>query len=498
MKAFGKITLSLVAGAILFCFPGIGLAQTAVTPAKLTGPVPSTKDNYAFLSANRVQSVVDLQKVGYIEEEYIVSGRANVYDWTADGLKVRTPNAPYTSRILIRRPADAAKFSGNVIIEPVDTARVFDWSFMWAVSHEYFTEHGDAWVGVTHTAASIAALKKFNAQRYAALSFANPTPDEACGPANAKSPNEDGLKFDMLGQIASALKSANGPIAGFRAQRVYATSHGGEIVTYAQAIQPQSKAFDGFVFESNAGPAAISRCAAAVGANDLRRITRNVGVPVIRMVPEGDVPQAYALRREDSDAPNDRFRWYEVAAAPRMDIRYYQHMPAMEDQTKSGESALPGNWPFAYTCGNPVIGLEDLPVFQVAMNSAFYNIDQWARNGTAPPRAERMAVKDAGTPQATVAADQYGNGLGGVRSPHVEVPVATYYAHSPGQATCRNIGYKVPFDWARLESLYGSSKTYASKVNAEIDKLVEEKWLLPADAKRLREELLSPSKPGSN
>jgi len=46
--------------------------------------------------------------------------------------------------------------------------------------------------------------------------------------------------------------------------------------------------------------------------------------------------------------------------------------------------------------------------------------------------------------------------------------------------------------------LYGSSKTYASKVNAEIDKLVKKKWLLPSDAKRLREELLSPSKPGGN
>src|SRR5579883_761326 len=64
------------------------------------------------------------------------------------------------------------------------------------------------------------------------------------------------------------------------------------------------------------------------------------------------------------------------------------------------------------------------------------------------------------------------------------------------KATCRNIGYKVGFDWTRLESLYGSSKNYASKVNAEIDKLVNEKWLLPSDAKRLREELLSP-KPGS-
>jgi hypothetical protein len=494
MKRFRKTVVTLIGGAVLLCsFPGSGSAQSAVTPAKVTGPVASDKDNYAFLSANRVQAVVDLQKAGYVEQEFIVSGTANVYEWLADGsVKVKTPNAPYTTRILIRRPATAAKFSGNVILEPLENARTFDWAFMWGVSHEYFTEHGDAWVGVTHGPNGIAALKKFNARRYASLSMANPTPNEACGPTSVKSETEEGLKFDIFSQVAAALKSANGPMAGFRVERIYGTSHTGEIVTYAHAIQPIAKVFDGFVFQANAGPAAISRCGSAPAANDPRRITRNVGVPVIRIVPEGDVPAAYALRREDNDAPNDRFRWYEVAAAPRMDIRYYQHMPVMEDQTKSGEPALHGNWPFNYNCGQPVIGLLELPVFQTAMNAAFYNIDQWARNGTAPPKVERMTVKDPGTPQATVVADQYGNGVGGIRSPHVDVPVATYYTHAPGQATCRNIGYKVPFDWSRLETLYGSSKNYVSKVNQKIDQLVKDKLLLPADAKRLRDELVSP------
>jgi Alpha/beta hydrolase domain len=186
---------------------------------------------------------------------------------------------------------------------------------MWGTSYEYFIEHGDAWIGVTHSPDAIAALKKFNPSRYTSLSMANPTPSESCGPANARSENEEGVKFDIFTQVAAALKSANGPIAGFRAQRVYGTSHTGEIVTYAHAIQPIAKVFDGFVFEANASPAAISHCGLAPGPNDPRRITRNVGVPTIRIVSEGDVPAAYALRREDSDTSNDRFRWYEVAAA---------------------------------------------------------------------------------------------------------------------------------------------------------------------------------------
>jgi hypothetical protein len=495
MKGFAKTVVSLIAGAILLCGFATGSAQSPVASAKVSGPVASTQDNYAFLSANRVQSVVDLQKGGYIEEEFLVSGAANVYDWLGDGsVKVKTANAPYTTRILIRRPATAAKFSGNVILEPFENNRSFDWAFIWSLSYEYFMEHGDAWVGVTHTPDGIAALKKFNPTRYASLSMANPAPNETCGPANAKSDAEAGLHFDMFSQVAAALRSPNGPLPGFRVEKIYATSHTGEVVTYANAIQPVAKAFDGFLFESGAGVSPISRCSANPGANDPRRITRNAGVPVIRMVPEGDVPVAYALRRPDSDEPNDRFRWYEVAAAPRMDNRYYQHMPVTEDQSKAGEIAFHGNWPFAFSCGSPVTGITDLPVFQVAVNAAFYNLDQWSRKGVAPPRAERMTLNGPGTPQAAVAVDSYGNGLGGIRSPEVDVPAATYYTHAPGQATCRNIGYKVPFDWSRLETLYGSSKGYAAKVNQKIDELVKGKWLLESDAKRLRNELLPPAK----
>jgi hypothetical protein len=105
-----------------------------------------------------------------------------------------------------------------------------------------------------------------------------------------------------------------------------------------------------------------------------------------------------------------------------------------------------------------------------------------------------MTLNGPGTPQAAVAVDSYGNGLGGIRSPEVDVPAATYYTHAPGQATCRNIGYKVPFDWSRLETLYGSSKGYAAKVNQKIDELVKGKWLLESDAKRLRNELIPPAK----
>src|SRR5215468_3744292 len=169
----------------------------AVSPAPLprvTGPIPVTADSYPFMAANRSTPAFDLAKVGYSEEEFIVSGNANVYDWAADGtLSVKTPNAPYGTRILVRRPSNPARFSGTVIVELLFPARRFDWAMMWGFSHDYIIDHGDAWVGISLPAVAD-GLKKFNPTRYAGVSFANPTPGGPCPGAqnNTASPAEDG------------------------------------------------------------------------------------------------------------------------------------------------------------------------------------------------------------------------------------------------------------------------------------------------------------------
>ena len=125
-------------------------APGAIPIPKVTGPIPVTADSFPFAAANRSTPVVDLAKIGYVEEEFIVTGTANVYDWAADGtVTVKTPNAPYGNRFLVRGPADPARFSGTVIFEPLFAARRFDWPMMWGYSHDYIVESGAAWVGVT-------------------------------------------------------------------------------------------------------------------------------------------------------------------------------------------------------------------------------------------------------------------------------------------------------------------------------------------------------------
>src|SRR5262245_37764929 len=109
---------------------GAAVAQTETPVPRVIGPIPVTAESYPQMAADRTQEPLDLRKIGYIEEEFIVSGRANIYDWPAEGVRVKTPDAPYTTRIILRRPADPSRFSGNVIVELLNEARNYDWAFV--------------------------------------------------------------------------------------------------------------------------------------------------------------------------------------------------------------------------------------------------------------------------------------------------------------------------------------------------------------------------------
>jgi hypothetical protein len=216
------------------------LGAQAVSLPKATGPIPVTVDSVPFMAAGNNLEPTDLSKFGYVEEEFILSGNANVYDWSADGaVTVKTPNVRYANRILLRRPANPARFSGTVIVEVTNAARRYDWAMMWGYGRDYFLEHGDAWVGLT-TPGALNSLKKFNPTRYATLSMDNPTPAGTCPGADKNGPSaiEEGLRWDYYSQVAAALKSGGPgqPMAGLNVKRVFMTTQGGDITTFINAF----------------------------------------------------------------------------------------------------------------------------------------------------------------------------------------------------------------------------------------------------------------------
>jgi hypothetical protein len=475
------------------------LAVNTTPVPKVTGPLPVTADSYPFMAANRGTPAFDLSKAGYVEEEFLVNGAANVYDWKADGeLTVKTPNAPYGTRILVRRPSNPGKFSGTVVVELLFPARRFDWSMMWGFSHDYIMEHGDAWVGISLPAVAD-GLKKFNPSRYASVSFANPAPGAPCGNAAAPA-SEEGLRWDMISQVGALLKSniPGRPLVGSRVQYLFLTTQGADVATYANAIHAKLEngkpVYDGYLPKAGFNMARISQCATAPAANDPRQIIKNVGAPVIEVAAQGEIiGGTYAYRRDDSDEPNDRFRLYEVAAAGHIDKYAYFGFPVQQDQVASVGSAQGSvDWPFNAKC-EPEIPLMDPSLIGYVFNAAFASLDQWVRKGTPAPRAARVELKDAGTPQASVVVDKLGHGLGGVRTPQIEVPDAAYFTSSPGPGTCREMGHKSAYDSAKITELYGNAKAHKAKFNEAVDRLLKERWLTEGDAKRLKQTVNSSS-----
>jgi hypothetical protein len=208
------LAMRLILIVALCLLPHVATAQSpGLPPVRVVGPLPGTADSYPFGAADHTRVPEDLKKVGYVEEEFLVSGVANVYDWTTDGpARVRTANAPYTTRVLIRRPANRARFSGTAILEPLNPSNRFDLNIGWAISHAQFVRNGDAWVGVTSKPISVVAMKAFNATRYAPLFWANPLPGSdpqncATVAGDSARTTENGLIWDVLRQVGAWVKS---------------------------------------------------------------------------------------------------------------------------------------------------------------------------------------------------------------------------------------------------------------------------------------------------
>ena len=491
-----------------------GIAAAADTPIPLpkSTPLPMTTPTdrgpyfyfpaAMFLAANRTLVPMDLGKAGYTEEEFMISGKANVYDWADDGtLSVKTPGAPYATRILVRRPADPARFSGTVVVELMISARRFDWPMMWGFLKQSILDRSDAWVGITMPG-GVPGLLKYNHARYSDASFKNPAPG-ACATANAAT--EEGLRWDMLSQVGAALKigAPSQPLAGFKVQYLYMTSQLGDIVTYINAIHPRAKlangnpVYDGYLVKAlgaQGGPGRINQCAAAPAKSNSRYIVRNVGVPVMGVSPQSEVIESLAARRPDSDKAGDLFRVYEIAGAQHLTKTSYDGMASLIDQDLAGVAQGTPEWPFNVRC-TPEIQLNESPLLDYMLHSSLSNLDQWVRKGTTPPRAPRISVKDADGPQPTVALDQYGNAMGGVRTFFVDYPAATYYMASIGPGVCTEFGHTAPFDWGRLETLYGSYKNFANKVSQSVDRSVKERWITPTDARKIKAELKVSAEP---
>lgn len=454
---------------------------------QVTGPVPVTPESHPFGAAGHTLQPQNMAEFGYVEEEFFISGNANVYNWPERGkLEIRTPDVPYTTRLLIRRPVNAARFSGNVIVEMLNPSNLFDLNIAWAISHKQILRNGDAWVGITAKPIAVETLKQFDAQRYAPLSWANPL--AASDPLNCEvsrdttQANENGLIWDIHTQVGSWLRSADSANP-FRynssesiADKLYAWGYsqtGSFLYTYINAIHPEvikargTSLFDGYLVAVSSGPSSINQCAPRIARDDPRRPIENAGVPVIHIMSQSDYLFGIASRQADSDSPSNQFRRYEIAGSGHAspDELYWGAKPA--DLLKAGRAVPP------LACNE---GPRSRFPNRLAFNTALVWLDQWARNDIAPPRADLIQVVD-GQPVL----DEHGNVIGGLRSPYVDVATSTWNGNSTGESFCRIAGHEIPFSPEKLKELYPTHSAYVNAVMNSVRELVSLGFLLDQD-----------------
>jgi hypothetical protein len=468
----------------------------------ISGPIPVTEDSHPFAAANIAQTEIDLSAYGYVEEEFFISGSGSVYDWEADGgLSVRTEGLEYTTRILVRRPGDVSNFSGTVLVDVANQGAGFDTYALWGQLNQHLLSRGHAWVAVTVFARNIGSLRMFDIRRYGNLAY--PQPVEECGrvrpdswdrPAQFFPKSEDGIRWDVISQVGALLKSApaSSPLSGFDVEYVYAgMQSGGDLPTYANAVHRNVRlangdpVFDGYLIKDSGGPRSLNACADALGDSDPRRLIRNAGAPVIQIIAQGSISPS--IRRPDSDLRGDRFRQYEVPGASHFDESQYRYYPPVEDLAAMGVPPISAQWIFPAEC-EPFAPINSFPVPYV-FAGAFANLDRWVREDIAPPRTEFLALSGS-----DFINDEFGNALGGLRTPWLDVPTAAFFPSRTGGSTpfrCGDNGYWVPFSWQQLEAMYGSFDGYAQRFLEAVDRLVDERWVTPEDGENIRSEMRS-------
>jgi len=331
-------------------------------------------------------------------------------------------------------------------------------------------------------------------------------PPPTCGTRYASlSMEEPGQAYEMASQIANLLKSdsPDNPLPpGFDVERLFhagQAEQGGSIITYASAFHDLSPFNDGYFVQAASGARPINfgtpcedpeapaypDCTPTL-QGDQQRVRTDLPVPVYRTMTESDINRlavADDTRQEDTNT----FRYYEIpGTAHRTAHKDVEVLPAEI-------AALLGLGPdplfLEDACQLPVNTLADGPVLgSYVCNAMWRNMEWQVRFGIRPPHGDAIEVADG-----EIVRDGYGNALGGIRLPYMDVPIASYgfpnvadtslpaFLQPVSNLACVPSGTVANFDQETLDELYPYHGKYVGKVSRSAWRLMWERFLLYED-----------------
>ena len=423
----------------------------------------------------------DLSEVGYCEQEYLLSGSARSYQIAAerlsDGKWDAWPDAtaPFATRLIVRRPADPASFSGTVVVEWLNVSGGVDAAPDWTMTHTHLMRRRHGWVGVSAQRAGLEGgglaggmgLKKAFPDRYAALNHPG-----------------DAWSYDIFSQAGRMLRSEPGAqaLGGRAPDLLIATGHsqsGAFLVTYINAIDRLAAVYNGFgVHGRPAGGAAIDGEFLSAFSSPGERIRDDLRVPVLVLQSETDVALLGSGRAAQPDS--DRLRLWEVAGAAHADT--YLLVAGNYDQ---------GNLPagrlaelLAPTTDTPA-GQTDTPINSGPQHhyvacAALEHLVRWAAGGPPAPACDRLHLSDDGRDFHRT---YYGIATGGIRTPWTDAPVATLSGvGQTGSMYAFLFGTTQPFDGEDMSRKWPFGRAgYLEDFEEELDWAISQGYLLADD-----------------
>jgi Alpha/beta hydrolase domain len=455
----------------------VGLAALAPTEPAAGGSTPSGAGATATLSGPVVTghiieplspASVNLASAGYVEQEFFASGTASAFQVAAarsDGRWTVTPtsSAPYETRIIVRRPASATRFNGTVVVEWMNVTAgesAPDWDYL----NPMLTREGYMWVGVSAQALGVNGGQSLLGSSGPSKGLAQQEP----GRYGSLHHPGDQYALDMFAQIGRALRHPGdaaviGPLHPRHVVAVGESQSAFYLTDFADGVQPLTHAFDGIFIHSRGGggggiaTAASSGTDATAGIKGALRIRTDSAVPVFLFETQTDLTTlGYAAAQQANSA---RVHTWEVAG------------------TSHADAYRVGNYAGTLGCTQQI---NDGPQHEV-VQAAFSAFDAWVVHGTPPPSA--APFKLVSTNPATYALDKYGNVIGGVRTPAVDVPVSTLSGSPPpgSSVICELFGSATAFSASTLSSLYPTKANYIAAYTKSLHKAIKGGYILAAD-----------------
>ena len=434
----------------------------------------------------------DIADVGYIADEFLISGTASSYtpttDLGADGRWSVTPSATAecTTRIVALTPADPAQFNGTVLVEWLNVSGGIDAPAVWMMAHREILRAGYAYVAVSAQQVGVEggasllgfdmSLKSQDPARYASLSHPG-----------------DAFAYDIFSQTGELIR--NGALGDLPVQHVVAVGESQSamfLTTYINAVDPLAQSYDGFLVHSRFASAAPLDGnsifdESQTGAPQAVPFRRDLRVPLVTIITETDLigadRQGYYFARQPD---HQLLRVWEIAGAAHADNYTIQVAPI-----DSGSAPLDAILA-AYAPTNTLMGQElehyinFAPQHHYVVQAAIDALNTWVQTGDPAPTAEPIGVHHSDQPLPIL--DTNGVAQGGVRTPWVDVPIARTSGLGAGESILAAIfGSGEPFDAATLDRLYpGGAEHYLDSFTAALDGAIESGFILPAD----RDEIL--------